>query len=218
MNAKNNEHGQSLVEMALVTPLLLLMFLGLFEVGYVLRNYLVITNITREAARFATKPNNLTITDTEATGYETIVKHSITSASGQLHNELYKPGESGLVISNIIASVTMTDCEYNNYHVIYPGEFGREDLSYSTAPQYTSRLDYLREAQKVGERHRDIACRYRDANGQPLGIPQEHVVIVEMFYTSHQLLGVPIISNQLSDPIPLYSKAVMRKTTGRDSY
>lgn len=215
---RKNERGQSLVEMAIITPLLLMMLLGIFEVGYVLRNYLVIANVTRETARFATKPNNLTITDSETTGYNKIISHSITSAAGQLHNELYQPGESGMVISNIIASVTMTDCEYNNYHVVYPGDFGREDLSYSTAPQYTSRLDYLREAQKVGERHRDIACRYRDEGGQPLGIPQEHVVIVEMWYTSHQLLGVPLLSNPLTDPIPLYSKTVMRKTTGRDSY
>lgn len=213
-----SERGQSLVEMAIITPLLLMMLLGLFEVGYVLRNYLIVVNTAREAARFATKPNNLTITDTEAIGYQGIISHSITSAAGQLHNKLYEPGESGLVISNIIASVTMTDCEYNNYHVIYPGDFGREDLSYSTAPRYTSRLDYIREAQKVGERHRDIACRYRDENGQPLGIPEEHVVIVEMYYTSHQLLGVPFISNPLTDPIPLYSKAVMRKVTGRDVY
>jgi len=211
-----DQKGQSLVEMAVITPLLLFMFLGLFEVGYVLRNYLIIMTTSREAARFATKPDRMIVTDTDAIGYEEIVRHSINSAAGQLQNELYQPGESGLVISNIVATVTMTDCENNTYHVIYPGEYGREDLSYSTAPMYQSRIDWLSEAQKVGERHRNIACRYLDENGQPLGIPDEHVVIVEMFYTSHQLLGVPLLSNSLTDPIPLYSKTEMRQVTGRD--
>lgn len=213
-----SERGQSLVEMAIITPLLLFIALGMIEVGYVLRNDLIVMNTSREAARFASKADYLTVTDTEATGYETVVNHAIDSAAGQLHNELFEAGESGMVISQIVATVTMTDCATGNYHVLFPGEFGREDLSYSTAPQYKSRVDYLRKAQEVGERHRNIACRYTDDSGQPLGIPTEHLIIVEMFYTSHQLLGVPIISNQLSDPIPLYSKAVMRKTTGRDSY
>jgi len=210
-----NEHGQSLVEMALMTPILLMMFLGVFEVGYALRNGLIVINTAREAARFATKGENLIVTDDSTIGYEGVISHSITSAADQLQGELYTPGESGMVISQIIATVTMTDCQCNNYHVLYPGEFGREDLSYSTAPQYTSRLDYLREAQEVGERHRDIACRYLDDEGKPT-IPDEHMVIVEMWYNSKQLLGVPIISNPLTDPIPIYSRAVMRKVVSRE--
>lgn len=209
-----NQRGQSLVEMAIITPILLFMLLGLFEVGYALHNDLIVINVSREAARFATKPGNLTITDSGVIGYDTIVKHSITSAAGQLHNELYAPGESGIIISNIIASVSITDCANGTYHVISP--VGREYLTYSTSPDYKSKVDFLAESQAVGEMHRDIACRYLDENGQPLAPPVEHLVIVEMFYTSHQLLGVPFISNSLTDPVMLYSKTTMRKVWGRD--
>lgn len=49
------QKGQSLVEMALITPLLLVMLLGLFEAGYQIRTYLVLVNANREAARFLSK-------------------------------------------------------------------------------------------------------------------------------------------------------------------
>lgn len=43
--------GQSLVEMALVTPLLLIMLFGLVEIGYFARNYLTLLEVTRAGAR-----------------------------------------------------------------------------------------------------------------------------------------------------------------------
>jgi len=82
-----NEHGQSLVEMALMTPILLMMFLGVFEVGYALRNGLIVINTAREAARFATKGENLIVTDDSTIGYEGVISHSITSAADQLQGE-----------------------------------------------------------------------------------------------------------------------------------
>jgi hypothetical protein len=47
--------GQSLVELALTLPLLLLMFAGLIEIGAALRNYLVVVNANREGTRFAAR-------------------------------------------------------------------------------------------------------------------------------------------------------------------
>ncbi len=47
--------GQSLVEFAMTLPVLLLMFVGLIEVGAALRNYLVIVNANREGTRFAAR-------------------------------------------------------------------------------------------------------------------------------------------------------------------
>ncbi|MDD3269408.1 MAG: pilus assembly protein [Syntrophomonadaceae bacterium] len=47
-----NEHGQALVEMALVLPLLLLLFLGIFEFGRILGSYMLISNLSREGARY----------------------------------------------------------------------------------------------------------------------------------------------------------------------
>ncbi|MBN1218571.1 MAG: pilus assembly protein, partial [Anaerolineae bacterium] len=42
-----NQRGQSLVEMAIVTPLLIFLLLGVFEVGNAVRNYMVLVNVNR---------------------------------------------------------------------------------------------------------------------------------------------------------------------------
>lgn len=44
--------GQGLVEMALVLPILLLLFMGIFEFGRILGAYMVINNLAREGARY----------------------------------------------------------------------------------------------------------------------------------------------------------------------
>lgn len=46
--------GQSLVELALILPLLLIMVFGIIDFGQGLRSYIGVTNATREGARAAT--------------------------------------------------------------------------------------------------------------------------------------------------------------------
>ncbi|MEN6328104.1 MAG: TadE family protein [Syntrophomonas sp.] len=47
------EEGQSLVEFAMVLPLLLLLLMGIIEFGRIISAYMVINNLAREGARFA---------------------------------------------------------------------------------------------------------------------------------------------------------------------
>ncbi|PJF44259.1 MAG: hypothetical protein CUN55_04935 [Phototrophicales bacterium] len=44
--------GQSLVELSLTLPILLLMLLGLMEIGWLANNYLTLVDVTREAGRY----------------------------------------------------------------------------------------------------------------------------------------------------------------------
>lgn len=52
------ERGQALVEMALVIPVLLLLFVGICEFGRILGAYMVINNLTREGARYGVVGHN----------------------------------------------------------------------------------------------------------------------------------------------------------------
>jgi len=56
INEQNNERGQAMAETAVIAPVLLLMFLGVIEVGFLVKDYMVILNVSREGARFASKP------------------------------------------------------------------------------------------------------------------------------------------------------------------
>ena len=47
-----NERGQSLVEVALVIPALLILFLGIAELGFYLYTHIQVANATREGARY----------------------------------------------------------------------------------------------------------------------------------------------------------------------
>lgn len=52
-NFKKNKKGQSLVETALVLPILLLILTGIIDFGIMFNNYLLIGNAAREGARSA---------------------------------------------------------------------------------------------------------------------------------------------------------------------
>ena len=49
---KKNEKGQSMVEFALVIPVLLLIVIGIIEFGFMFSSYLTLTNASREAVRY----------------------------------------------------------------------------------------------------------------------------------------------------------------------
>ena len=52
MNKKfSKENGQSMVEFALIMPILLLILVGIIEFGFMFSNFLTLTNASREAVR-----------------------------------------------------------------------------------------------------------------------------------------------------------------------
>lgn len=50
---KKNSKGQSLVETAIVLPILILLVMGIIEFGLIFNNYIIIANASREGARKA---------------------------------------------------------------------------------------------------------------------------------------------------------------------
>lgn len=52
---RRSERGANLVEMAIVTPLLLLLLAGAIDIGRMFNNYIIITNAAREGARLAAR-------------------------------------------------------------------------------------------------------------------------------------------------------------------
>jgi len=64
---RSKSRGQSLLELALVLPVLILILLGLVEVAIFIGRYLDALDLTREAARFASVRDPFTIIDTPIT-------------------------------------------------------------------------------------------------------------------------------------------------------
>jgi Flp pilus assembly protein TadG len=53
---RRDERGAELIELALVLPVLLLMFAAIFDFGVLFQRYLVVSNAAREGARIAVLP------------------------------------------------------------------------------------------------------------------------------------------------------------------
>ncbi len=117
------DKGQSLVEMAIILPILLMMMLGVFEVGWALRSYLVLANVNREITRFAARGIYLdfdsleadstdtcfsdAVNDPAGIGYCKVVSHTISSLSNQLNMDFLGPSPNSSII------ITYYDVEPN---------------------------------------------------------------------------------------------------------
>jgi hypothetical protein len=99
------QKGQSLVEMAIIAPLLLLLFIGVLEVGWAIRGYIVLVNADREATRFAARGRYLDFsqTDRNDVGYGTVLSHTLDSISQRLPFDVVSGDPNGtLIISHYL--------------------------------------------------------------------------------------------------------------------
>ena len=62
MKTRHSERGNALIETAITMPLLLLLIVGIFEVGRAYQTWQVLTNAAREGARMSVTPNSDTST------------------------------------------------------------------------------------------------------------------------------------------------------------
>ena len=142
-----SQKGQSLVEMAIIAPLLIFILIGVFEVGWAIRGYLVLANVNREVARFAVRPGylNYATNDDVITSTQRVRDWVATSASGQLGMDFddstgnatlyitHLVVDTGLPCEDIVANPTGCDCnKFDPNHADYdPGHsniFERDDL------------------------------------------------------------------------------------------
>ena len=114
----SSQRGQSLVELAITAPILIFMLLGVFEVGWALRGYLVLTNVNREITRFSirqgyldyTLKNNNALTNTlgltpaaTTIGYSKVLSYVYTTLAEQLPLDFSTGQTSTLIVSHLVA-------------------------------------------------------------------------------------------------------------------
>lgn len=199
--------GQSLVEMALIAPVLIVMFLGVVEVGYAIRSYLILLNANREAARFVARG---LYTDDQAYVHlmasasplildienSTIYVHRFQMKAG----DPFDPGDD-------FYTNTLSAYGYLRPSILDIPEFAAEALALNDQVNVT-----------VFERELSIACESiepdparcqalgdHDFVAAPVSWTVEDFVYVEVFYEHEQLLG---FFRQWR--IPMYTHTMMR--------
>jgi Flp pilus assembly protein TadG len=187
--AKRKSFGQSIVEFAVLLPLLIMMLSGLIEFGFMLNYYLDLIDAAREAARFAASDDPL---HNDATGVyqdpnpgfylraQTVTLQSLTIGSGG--QITLNPATDDVVISAFSVLAGTVDKRF-------PIATGQVSL-YSNK---TSELDTAADINPA-----------LDVNA-----PNTGMVAVEIFYDYHMILGLPWIRAFVPDPVTLYAYSIM---------
>jgi hypothetical protein len=229
---RRTEKGQSLVEVAIIAPILIFFLIGIFEVGWVLRGYLVLVNVNREITRFAIRPGYLDFS-TEAsviTSFNRIRQHALDSVARQLDLDFDEvSGNATLIISHLVVDTgipctNMANCPCaaipaNNQFflddlIVRPDRPGQEYQRTRFGPLVTetgtrtTRIDLqdLISNTLIPQNNRRN-CELLGKGGIPAA---DNIIVTELFFDQPQLFGFPFISNPFTDPVPLYTHTTMR--------
>jgi hypothetical protein len=180
------QRGQSLAELALVLPLLLMILVGMVEVGWAMRAQLTVTTACREGARFASRRV-----------FENDEIQEVVYVAMLALNPVFDGPDANTTI--IITQVPI-DWQGN-----LPDE--GEIVPYVTGTLgVTSQLDYAFYEQIAADNE-----DFNEDDAHPDLESDNNVVVVEVFYDHDLLLGTRIGAQVVGlGPMRLYSRSINR--------
>ncbi len=210
MNKRKVESGQGIVELAVILPVLLILLLGVVEIGYALRDYLVIVNACREGGRFAARGR---FSDTR-------VGERVVSAGGYIG--------TGGSSSTDMPFLRTTGPDPNTAIIIthIPMDPSGEVPSYTvwvsgtvpitggvrTALAADSRVSIADIVNRHGGTTRDINATRVAAGYEAM---HNHIVVVEVIFMHHPLWNNPLVP--LPDPWVMHARSEMRVVSDREA-
>ncbi|MBN1977295.1 MAG: pilus assembly protein [Anaerolineae bacterium] len=229
MNRRKREQGQSLLETAIVLLLLVMLLYGVVEVGFGLRNYLLVSNANREAARFAARGrfNNEQIAD------RLVSSGGVERAGSQdvpfLRTEEITPATASRNTGIIITTIVMDDegnFDYDEDVTRYaegvfscgscagvpPAYMVDADLGLRILPPAEYANYSLVDLADIWANHSDVTDQINDERENDYDLPRldNQIIVVETFFI-HRPWGRGL----LPDPWVMYVKTEMRVATGR---
>lgn len=210
MAKRATERGQGLLEMAIILPVLLILLLGVVEMGYAMRNYIVVVNANREGARFAGRGR---FTD-DRVGERVVSAGGIIRQGADEVPFLRTHGtepNTAIIITHIPMDADGVVPEHTMWISGVVPSVGLETRYVSTDDSRVTQPDNLAE---IIERHEDstqIISGMREAGNYEA--MENHIVIVETYFIHHPLWNAPFLP--LPDPWLMYSFTEMRVITDR---
>ena len=181
--------GQSLVEFTVLLPVLLIMISGLIEFGFMLNYYLDLFDAAREATRWGASDDPVhdaagTWVDPNPTFYNEVQDVALDSidigSGGQISLD---PATDDIVISAFsVAGGTIT--------ARFPASLGENGLAWQgnhTSAFTTAEVQALLDP----------------------AAPNTGIVMVEIWYDYHMILGLPWVKLFVPDPVTLYAYTMM---------
>lgn len=198
------ERGQSLLEIAIILPILVLLLFGVVETGFGLRNYLLVCNANREAARFAARGR---FSDEEV-GARLITAGGIVRVGGAdvpfLRTQGVDPN-TGIIIThiqldeagNVLTSSTWISGVIASGGVISP----------------IAESDSVISKTLITDRHSTAQQQINDMRtATDFETMPEYLVVVETFFAHRLTLGKGLFP----EPWVMYAQTEMRVVTERE--
>ena len=197
--------GQSFVEFAILLPLILIMLSGLIEFGFLLNENLDLIDAALEVARFAADEDPIRddagnfdpnpATTPEPAGFYTRLWSNTDRALDMGGQIALDPVEDDVVVSLFAVNFGTVSQRYPLAVGAQGGENGWQRWGNDTS--------------KFGSA--DIQGIVTDSIASNGGFitPNTGVVLVEIFYDYHMIMGLPWIRAFVPDPVPLHVYAIM---------
>jgi hypothetical protein len=184
--------AQSLVELAITLPLLLMMLAGLVEFGFMLNYYLSLNDATRETARFFSNFDPFTETSPGVLADDLSSTGVYVTAAGFLLQNL-EPIDAQDTSKKIKLDPTTDDIVISVFSV-----------SGNTVKRFPTSGDY----HWFGN-HSSRWTTTEVSNRLISGSPNTGMILIEVFYDYHQILGLPWLTAFIPDPVTLYAYTMM---------
>jgi hypothetical protein len=177
---KRKSTGQSLVELALAFPILIILLSGVVEFGFILNYYLSLLDSTREAARFssgldpfnADLTNNLDFYNTTMAMVRTNLDPLVANPSYEGRRIILDPAVDDVIVT-VYSADGSTVVQHGEYHIYGTHNFESNFNALSIQ------------------------------NNRVLNAPNAGILIVEVVYSYHQVLALPWLTAFVPNPLPL---------------
>ena len=189
--------GQSLVEITIMLPVLLLMLSGLVEFGFLLNTYLDVIDAAREAARFAANDDPTIGVPSDLT--PNFWNRAWTNSRGSLFT-----ASDGRIDWTPTDAFDCTDVNGD----IVVSAFG----FFNNTVQTRYPVGDIDGASNCGNYSSRLSTADIDAKMDSASIGNSGAVLVEIFYEYEMLLGLPWITAFVPDPIVIHAYTVMPNT------
>lgn len=233
---KKPSRGQSFVELALVVPILLLILLGLVEVAFFIGRYLDVLDLSREAARFAS------VRDPFTTGgdlncsssadlnfyYDTSCVLSPPSGSVNCPDPAFCNGFTPYMTLNLdtddvvisvftIAGHAVTNRwpQPNTYWALSNVDFANNvDLNLNGDPGHPN--NFLKDCQGNTVRTQPYYTQSQIESMLLSDSPgNKGYITVEIYYCYNQVLGLPLLTDIVPDPLQIRAYTLMPLPAGQ---
>jgi hypothetical protein len=198
--------AQSLVEVAISFPILIILFSGVVEFGFILNYYLSLLDATREAARLYSGGDPFVFDPTNPLGADTFYYEGAYQAFRLLDPSVDYTPPSSYKGRRIVLDPAVDDVIVS----VYGATGNTINLWRTQGPYHLFKSGSMNNAPgSVGGNYPSIFNATDIGNTRVSGAPDAGILVVEVHYNYHHVLGLPWMTAWLPNPLHLRAYTIM---------